>query len=310
MPTRVDNRAKANQPIPPVPLLHGAPSFTTARLALMTTFSTEDITYRTIDGQILLGRAYRPAGNARALVVEVHGGAWTQGDRLNNVPIHEALAAHGIAVFALDFRMAPAHPYPAAVRDVNFGIRWAKARCDSLAGARCPVGGLGTSSGGQLLGLNALLPEDPMFTDPAASDSTETHGANARLDFAITCWPILDPLARYRMAQAKNIANLLAAHHAFWPDEAAMAQGNPRLVLERGEAGALPPMLIIQGEADENVEHHRADEFAAAYRAAGAQVELQKFPGEPHNFVAKSPDSNSSIAALDLIKRFIDSQLA
>jgi acetyl esterase/lipase len=135
----------------------------------------EDIPYRTIDGEVLLGRAYRPASPARALVVEVHGGAWTSGDRLNNVPIHEALAAHGIAVFALDFRMAPAHPYPAPVRDVNFGIRWAKARCEELAGARCPVGGLGTSSGGQLLGINALRPEDPLYTQPDASDAGETR---------------------------------------------------------------------------------------------------------------------------------------
>ena len=276
----------------------------------MTAFSTQDIPYRTIDGQILLGRAYRPAGAARALVVEVHGGAWTSGDRLNNVPIHESLAAHGIAVFALDFRMAPAHPYPAAVRDVNFGIRWAKARCEQLAGARCPVGGLGTSSGGQLLGINALRPEDPMYTQPDAADTSETRGASARLDFAIVCWPILDPLARYRMAKSKGIANLIAAHHAFWPDEAAMAEGNPRLVLERAEAGAMPPMLVIQGEADENVEHHRSDEFASAYRAAGAQADIQKFPGEPHNFVAKSPTSPASTAALDRIKRFIDSQLA
>jgi acetyl esterase len=276
----------------------------------MTFFSTEDIPYRNIDGQVLLGRAYRPAGTARALVVEVHGGAWTSGDRLNNVPIHEALAAHGIAVFALDFRMAPAHPYPAPVRDVNFGIRWAKARCEELAGARCPVGGLGTSSGGQLLGINALRPEDPMYTQPDAPDAGETRGANARLDFAVVCWPILDPLARYRMAKTKGIANLIAAHHAFWPDETAMAEGNPRLVLGRGEAGALPPMLIIQGEADENVEHHRADEFAAAYRAAGAQAEPQKFPGEPHNFVAKSPAAPSSIAALERIMRFIDARLA
>jgi acetyl esterase/lipase len=276
----------------------------------MTNFSTEDIPYRDIDGQALLGRMYRPVGAARALVVEVHGGAWTQGDRLNNSAIHEALAAHGIAVFALDFRMAPAHPYPAAVRDVNFGIRWAKARRESLAGVACPVGGLGTSSGGHLLALNALLPEAPLYTDPAAADSAETHGANARLDFAIACWPILDPLARYRMAQAKNLAPLLAAHHAFWPDEAAMAQGNPRLLIERGEAGALPPLLILQGEADENVEHRRADEFAAAYRAAGAQVELEKYPGEAHNFIAKAPAAPVARAALERIKRYIDMRLA
>ena len=66
-----------------------------------------------------------------------------------------------------------------------------------------------------MLGINALRPDDPMYTQPDATDTSETHGASARLDFAIACWPILDPLARYRMAKSKGIANLIAAHHAF-----------------------------------------------------------------------------------------------
>src|SRR5687768_4671189 len=117
----------------------------------------EDIVYRTVDGQPLLGRLYQPA-NAQAALVEVHGGAWTMNDRLTNAVIHQHLATNGIAVFSLDFRMAPSHPYPAALEDVNRGIRFMRSRFKR-------VGGLGTSSGGYLIVLAALRADEQARLD-------------------------------------------------------------------------------------------------------------------------------------------------
>ena len=231
-----------------------------------------DLTYR----EGLLGRLYRPQ-DAEVLVVEVHGGAWVMNDRLANVAIHEYLAARGIAVFALDFRMAPKHRYPAAVEDVAFALHWAKKELPFSK-----TGALATSSGAQVL-LTAVLPG----TEP--------------LDFIVACWPILDPLARYRMAKAKGMKNLVDAHHAYFADEAAMAEGNPHLIVERGEAKTRPPMLIIQGTADENVEHHRADLFAQAY----GDARVVKFEGQPHTFIARDPASGASQQALETIARYI-----
>ena len=51
----------------------------------MTDVTSEDIAYRSIDGKELLGRIYRPATSGPVpYVVDVHGGAWRNGDRLNN----------------------------------------------------------------------------------------------------------------------------------------------------------------------------------------------------------------------------------
>jgi acetyl esterase len=247
---------------------------------------TEDIEYRKIDGQALLGRLYLPDDantGADTLIVEVHGGAWTMNDRMSNAVIHKHLAAQGVAVFALDFRMAPAHRFPAALEDIEHGIGWAKS---NLKPKR--IGGLGTSSGGYLIVLSALLAED-----------------EAKLDFVIGCWPILDPLARYRMAKAKGLKNLVEAHNAFFRDEAQMAENNPQRIVERGEARNLPPMLVLQGTGDENVEHQRADTFAERYRAAGGDVELHKFEGQPHTFVIKDPASAASGLALSKISQFL-----
>jgi acetyl esterase/lipase len=271
----------------------------------VTDYSVEDIPFRSIDGVELLARLYRPdAAGLVPYVIDVHGGAWSSGDRMNNAIIHEDFAAHGIGVFALDFRLGTAAKYPAPVDDVNYGVRWFKANADRLGLGPGPVGGLGSSSGAQQMGLIAFAPDNPLYTTPDPS----LDGVDAGLDFFIACWPILDPLARYRMAQAQGKARLVAAHDAYFPDEEAMRTGNPYLVVERGEATRLPPVAIVQGTADENVEHHRADLFADVYRAAGGRVDVHKFDGQPHTFVTANPDAEASKAAIATIRAFVLAQ--
>jgi acetyl esterase/lipase len=150
----------------------------------MTEIPTEDITYRTIGGEPLLGRLYRPQGSARApLLVDAHGGAWVQGDRLNNATMHRALAASGIAVFAIDFRLAPAHRFPAAVQDINFAVRWIKANAGRLGLQPTLFGGLGTSSGGHLITLCAVRPHDALYApaDPSLAEN------DASMDLVVAC---------------------------------------------------------------------------------------------------------------------------
>jgi len=266
----------------------------------------EDIPYRVVDGVPLLGRLYRPRAGAEVLLVDVHGGAWTQGDRLNNAAMHHYLAERGIAVFALDFRMPPQAGYPAALEDVNFGIRWAKANQARLGLQARIVAGLGASSGGHQIVLTALRPMDYSVLACEAG----VRDADASLAFVVACWPILDPLARYRMAKEKGLDKLVDAHHAFWPDEAAMDKASPQSVLERGDHAGLPPMLVIQGTADDNVEHLRADAFADRYRKAGGAIELHKFDGQPHAFITRAPACPQSIEANALIADYVQATAA
>ena len=187
---------------------------------------TEDLEYHRPAGSApLLARYYRPEGRGPFPgVLEVHGGAWTSGDRLNNVAIGEYLAAHGIVVLSIDFRMPPAARYPDTVADVNFGIRFLKANAQRFATRRGLVGGLGTSSGGHLLLLNALRPHDARYA------AAPLPGSDASLAFAVACWPVADPLARYRAVIERGNDRLAEAHHQFWPSEEAMAEGSPQLI--------------------------------------------------------------------------------
>ena len=87
-----------------------------------------------------------------------------------------------------------------------------------------------------------------------------------------------------------------------------MDEASPQRILERGETVETPPLLILQGTADDNLTPDMADRFAAAYRQAGGQVELQKFEGEPHMFVTKDPTTEASRRALALMQAFVRRQ--
>ena len=266
-----------------------------------------DLEHRRDSGTRLLARLYRPIGTGPfPAVVEVHGGAWASGDRLNNAPLDEALAKSGIVVLAIDFRMPPEHRYPASIADINFATRWLKAHAAEFGSRHDLVGGLGTSSGAHQLLLSALKPEDPRY---AALPLAEAPGEDARLPYLVLCWSISDPLARYRMVREKGNARLVEAHDAYWRSEDEMGEGNPQLILERGEAATpLPPAIVVQGTADDNVTPDMADRFAAAYRTRGGRLELHKFEGQPHTFIPRDPGSDASRRATELLSDFILAQ--
>jgi acetyl esterase len=264
--------------------------------------TAEDVEYRRVDGEALLAKIYRPRGTGPfPAVVGVHGGAWTSGDRSNNQAIDQALAASGVVVAALDFRIAPRSPYPASIADVNFGIRWLKAHAAELGSRPEWVGAVASSSGGQQMLLATMRPHDPRYAEAAPALAS----FDATVGYAVACWPIADPLARYRMAQERGNARLVQAHKDFFGSEAAMSEGNPQLVLERGEKVSLPPLLVLQGTKDDNVTPDMAQKFTAAYRAAGGRAVLETFEGEPHTFVTKDPTSAASLRAIALIQRFV-----
>ncbi len=267
---------------------------------------TEDLEYAKVDGTPLLARLYRPRGvTGFASIVEVHGGAWTGNDRLANAAIDQVIAAAGTAVLALDFRLAPASPYPASVADINFGIRWLKANVARWGGDASRVGGLGTSSGGHQLWLNVLRPHDSRY---AAMKLDGAEDVDASLGFVVVCWPISDPVARYKMARETGNERLVKNHDVFFLNEATMAEANPQTIVESGEARNLPPALIIQGTADANVTPDMADRFVAAYTKAGGKITLRKFEGQPHTFIPQNPTSAASVEALGLITDFIRAQ--
>jgi acetyl esterase len=255
------------------------------------------------DGTTMALRVARPAGKGPfPSAIDVHGGGWVLHDRHWNAKIDDTLAAQGIVMVAPEFRKPPEYKYPVSIADNHLAVRWLKANAASLGTQPDLVGGLGTSSGGHQLMLCALRPSDARF-GVYALPSAET--IDGRLRFAVACWSVFDPLARYHMVRARQVKHLLDAHAAYWKDEAEMAEGNPQLILERREFSDLPPLLVIQGTRDDNLTDDMADRFAAAYHGAGGAVTMHKFEGMQHAFINREPDAAASIESLALIANFI-----
>jgi acetyl esterase/lipase len=110
------------------------------------------------------------------------------------------------------------------------------------------------------------------------------------------------------MARETGNERLVKNHDAYFLTEAAMAEANPQTILESGEARDLPPALLIQGTADNNVTLDMADRFVAAYTKAGGKITLRKFEGEPHTFIVLNPTSAASVEAIGLIVDFVREQ--
>ncbi len=244
-------------------------------------------------------RIYQPAGAGPFPgLVDVHGGVWTNGDRTANEVMDWALAESGIVVAAVDFRQSPDHPYPAQVADVNLATRWLKAHAVEFNADPDTVGGIAGSSGGHTVLLSAMRPNHPAYSyiDLPGSD------ADATMKYLLLGWPIVDPYARYRFVQETGNDRIIGLSEAYFRTTDAMKEGSPGQILQRGEEAVLPPTLIVQGTADNNLPVPVTERFAVDYRKAGGDLELEMFPDMPHLFGnTPGPDSDRAIA---LMKKF------
>lgn len=244
--------------------------------------TVSEVTYLETDGQSARALIYRPKGEGPfPAIVCVHGGAWVSGDRFATAGFAEHIAEKGIVVMAIDTRLAPANPYPASVADINYATRWIKFHCESYFIDPARVGGLGISSGGQLLVLSAMRFDDPRYSDLALQ--TPGTPPDAKMAFVITCSGVLDPLGRYRMAEKSGNMAILLCHRAFFGDEKTMEESSPLLILQRGEKTALPDALFFQGEADPRLPADTAENMASVWEAAGGKATAIVYQGAGHS---------------------------
>jgi acetyl esterase len=278
-------------------------------------FTVEDIEYLHQDGKPLLLRLFRPNGAGPfPLLIDVHGGAWCGQDRTSDALFNEALANSGVVVAALDFRMPPTAGYPASLADINYAIRWLKARAGELKSRADRVGLLGVSSGAHQAMLSAMRPRDRRY---AAIPLRRHAELDATVAAVVLVWPVIDPLRRFHHAKRlqaaggkypEQIDRVIPLHIKFWQTEEAMEEGNPVGILDRGEAVEMPPVLYVQGGND--VVHPRVDleRFVASYRKRGGEVELALYEGEGEGFI-RNPASKAAPLALQRIIDFVHARL-
>jgi acetyl esterase/lipase len=260
---------------------------------------------RTARGRSLMARIYQPLGTGPfPVVLDLHGGGWNFKDRRAEEPFDRVLASAGALVVAVDLTLAPEAPYPASVQDANYAVRWLKARAGAWNGDASRIGVFGSSTGGHLAELLAMRPRDPCYN---ALPLLEDPDLDATVDYVITRSPISDPFARFQHMQAMNNAAMVGFHEAYFIPWRTIHEANPQEILDRREAIALTPLLIMQGGLDDNVRPALQTRFVEAYRAAGGSCDYAIFEGCQHEWVATpGPETDR---AYEMAKAFIARQV-
>ena len=113
---------------------------------------TPDVIYGKGGGEDLKLDIVRPAGDAKRLpcIVFIHGGAWRAGSRAAHHDDIRRMAGLGFVAATVDYRLAPAHPFPAQVQDVKCAIRFLRGHAGQYGLDPDQIAVWGISAGGHL----------------------------------------------------------------------------------------------------------------------------------------------------------------
>jgi acetyl esterase len=264
-----------------------------------------ELEYQRLAGKPWLVRLYQPRGTGPfPTIIDVHGGAWHNGDRLNNAGIDRELASRGILVAAVEFRQPPEAGYPASVCDVNLATRWLKVHSAEFNGT-ARIGAFGNSSGGHQVVVSALRPRHAAYS---ALPLEKHSDIDASLAYVIAAWPVICPLYRFRFAKEFNRQEHIQAHIDYWRTEEAMAEGSPQTIIDQEKQIEMPPILFMLKADDKNHPLEMQERFIASYRKRGGQIEVDTFEGLPEHRMVPSRAQPETMRAMDTIAEFIRRQ--
>jgi acetyl esterase len=224
-------------------------------------------------------RIYRPASVATdarlPALVYAHGGGWVFG----NLDSHDVLCAQlaleaDIAVFAIDYRLAPEARFPGAFDDVVAGLKWAAANGPSVGidPARLAIGG--DSAGGNLAAAVSIWARD--------------HGG-PKLHLQLLAYPVTDAVARaesyrrYEDGYGLNAATMEWFFDHYTPDKGARSDWRVSPLRAASLAG-LPPALVVTAGYDPLRDEGRA--YAFRLQQEGTLADLVEFGGMLHGFLS------------------------
>ncbi|MEV6688776.1 alpha/beta hydrolase [Streptomyces sp. NPDC051130] len=221
-----------------------------------------------------------PGGAGRPLVVYFHGGGWVMCGLDSHDPVCRALvAASGAVVVSADYRLAPEHPWPAAVDDALTVLLWARAQAGHLGCDPGRVTVAGDSSGGNLAAVTAL----------------RAPGAVAG---QLLVYPPLD--ASMRSASVDRYARgyfHTAAHMAWYWEQYGGDPHHPHVSPSAApDVSRLPRTLMVLADCD--VLRDEGLAYARRLAAAGVDCAVHLYPGVFHGFLGLPlPAASSALRA-------------
>jgi acetyl esterase len=222
------------------------------------------------------------------VLVYLHGGGWTMGSLETHDRLCRRIADRsGCAVLSVGYRLAPEHPFPAAVQDTETVLGWVRSQGAAVRvdPQRLAIGG--DSAGGQVATVVARRQRD----------------AATPLDYQVLIYPAIDPMTASEShaelgAYGLDRESMRLAWQTFVPEPA--QRFSPDVApLAVADLAGMPPALVITAEYD--VLRDEGEDYAGALLAAGVPVVLVRYLGVNHGFARKLALFDAARAAADQI---------
>ena len=231
-------------------------------------------------------RVYRPSEQPAGVIVYYHGGGWTIGD-LDSVDAALRLVANqtDCTVVSVEYRLAPEHPFPAAVDDAMAAAEWVAARIEDFAAPGAPLMVMGDSAGANLSAVVCLLARD---------------AAGPKIDLQVLIYPATEgdvdaPAMHAFVPPFLDRQDMAWFYDQYAPPE---QRGDPRLAPAKAASHAgLPPAIILTAEHDLLTAEGEA--YGRQLEQAGGTATRLHYDGAIHGFFTMA-------AHLDIGRRAID----
>lgn len=208
----------------------------------------------------------KQAASSLPVIVWVHGGGWTRGDK-SRVPI-AWFATNGYAIAAINYRFSQQAIFPAQIQDCKAAVRWLRANARKYGLDSAHFGAWGMSSGGHLVALLGTTAGVKEFEGTGGNEDQSSR-VQAVLDWA-------GP-ADFLTAGKKDTRTNLIGGDPEENKEKAIRAG-PITYVSKDAA----PFLIMHGDRDKTVPLSQSETFAQALKKAGADVTFIVVKGAGH----------------------------
>ena len=250
-------------------------------------------------GQRLPLRIYTPRaeGAGRPLVVNFHGGGFALGSARQTDWISSVVAlAVDAVVVSVDYRLAPAHPFPAAVEDCYEALLWAVAQSSAFGADPARLAVIGESAGGNLAAVIAIMARDQ--DGPPIAHQTLLYPATDLTE-------AIQQTASYRNNRGIVLTNAdMEIFNGHYIPKDADRRDWRLSPLYAADLSGLPPAVVVVAGLDPL--HDSGVAYAQALTAAGVEVRLEDYPQMPHgflNFPYFSKEARPAMAAVTAAQR-------
>lgn len=217
-------------------------------------------------------------GEARPVLLQIHGGGWVFGDKeQQGQPLMRHLAQRGWVCFASNYRLSPQATFPDHIVDVKRAIAWVRAHAAEYGGDPDFICITGGSAGGHLAALAALSANDPAY-QPSFEQADTTVQA------CVPFYGVYDFLDRENIRGSASMQPFLEKRIFKCSPDTARELWENASPISRVHADA-PPFLIIHGTHDSLVFNEEAQLFVHALsEKSKSPVVYLEYPGAQHAF--------------------------